>query len=358
MKKQDFSKHISIINVMNKLNLDRVYTSGDIIYVKCPFCYSKNADMKLNIKNNSYVCKNCEEKGYAIGLYAKIKCISNKEAFKKLISEKPEINFEIHETIQNESRNDTELDIVYSNFLKLLKLEKKHFDKLKGIGFNNESINQIGFKSIPTNENIKIDICSKLIKDGYNLQGIPGFYQNFNFKWTFKSHRGIFIPVVNNEIIGLRINLDEQYNTNTTDIWFSSNNCYNGTKAKNNIMILKPNNKKIELYDSKTKEDVIIATEMNLAYKLAYTYKDTIVIGIPNVISKQEANKLMRTININNIFFVMDFHTMMCSPVSAIEHFYDFYDKEKTLISFSMKDCEIPKEIDERFNKKININVA
>jgi len=351
---KDFSKNISIINVMNKLKLDKIYELGDVIYIKCPFCYSKNADMKLNINNNSYVCKNCEEKGYSIGLYAKLKFITTKEAFKELISEKPEIDFKVNKILQNDRKSDNELHFVYSEFLKKLKLERKHFEKLISYGFSEEYIIKNKFKSVPNDESIKIKICEQLIKEGCRLQGITGFYQNSNFKWTFKSHEGIFIPVINNTILGLRINLDKEYNTNTSDIWFSSSNCYNGTKARNDIMVLKPKDNILELVNQKNKKDVIVTTEMILAHKLASKYRDTIVIGIPNVISKQKVESLRKLININNIFFIMDFHTMMTSPVSALEHFYNYYDKSKILICFSMKECEIPKKIHERFDKKVN----
>ena len=118
MQGKDFSKHISIVNVKNKLNLNEVCSFGDTIYVNCPFCYSENGDMKLNVSNNSYVCKKCEAKGYAIGLYAKLKFKSNKEAFKELISLEPEIDFEYKPIINNNKKNEDEHDIVYREKLR------------------------------------------------------------------------------------------------------------------------------------------------------------------------------------------------------------------------------------------------
>ena len=39
-----------------------------------------------------------------------------------------------------------------------------------------------------------------------------GFFQDTDFKWTYKSHKGIFIPAFfNNKIQGLRIFLDDKY---------------------------------------------------------------------------------------------------------------------------------------------------
>lgn len=57
MKQQEILNRTSIINVKNKLGLEEIYSKKDIIYVKCPFCYSDKGTMKLNISNNSYICK-------------------------------------------------------------------------------------------------------------------------------------------------------------------------------------------------------------------------------------------------------------------------------------------------------------
>ena len=353
MQIKDFSKHISIVNVKNKLNLNEVCSFGDTIYVNCPFCYSKNGDMKLNILNNSYVCKKCEAKGYAIGLYAKLKYISNKDAFKELISQEPKIDFQYNPIINNNRKNEDELDIVYRELLRNLKLEDWHYKKLLSYGFTDDDIKNIGFKTIPLNENTKIEICRRLIKNGYQLQGTPGFYQNANFKWTFKSHEGIFVPVINNNsIIGLRIHLDKKYNANTTDIWFSSKNEYNGSKAKNEFMILRPEVYNIQLLNKERQQDIIIATEMILAHRLHSKYKNEIVIGIPNIISKLETGRLANLISIDNIYIVMDFHTISNSAVSAIENLVDYFGKDKIINLLSLNQCEIPKEIKNRFNVK------
>lgn len=360
MQVKDFSKHISIVNVKNKLNLNEVCSFGDTIYVNCPFCYSENADMKLNVSNNSYVCKKCEAKGYAIGLYAKLKYMSNKDAFKELISQEPEIDFEYTPIINNNRKNEDELDIVYRELLKMLKLEDRHYKKLLSYGFTDGDIKDIGFKTIPLNENRKIEICKRLIKNGYELQGIPGFYQNANFKWTLKSHSGIFIPVINNNTISsLRIHLDKKYNANTTDIWFSSKNEYNGSKAKNEFMILRPEGFNIQLVNKNNKQDVIIATEMILAHKLHSIYKNEIVVGIPNIISKLETARLASLVGIDNIYLVMDFHTMSNSAVSAIENLYDYFGKDKIINLLSFSQGEIPEAIKERFDiEEIKQNIA
>lgn len=281
MNQQEILKRTSIINVKNKLGLIEIFSKKDIIYVKCPFCHSTKGAMKLNIINNSYICKNCEERGYSIGLFAKINLISNKEAYNTLIRQEADINNNlISSLITNVKKNSEELDIVYQTFLDKLELSSNHTMKLLKYGFTMEEIEKIGFKSIPNNENIKIKICKELIAEGIELSGTPGFYKDKRFRWNFKSHKGIFVPIVDNcKITSLRIHLDKEYNTDTTDIWFSSSQENEGTKINNNIMILFPENKRIQVLNSvKERKNIIIASEMILAYKLANKYKDTIII--------------------------------------------------------------------------------
>lgn len=281
MKQQEILNRTSIINVKNKLGLKEIYSRKDIIYVKCPFCSSEKGTMRLNINSNSYICKKCEARGYSIGLYAKNKYISNREAYQRLINEEADISNNLMTSIiTNTKKNKEELDIVYQAFLEKLSLSSDHTMKLLKYGFTMEEIEKIGFKTIPIQENQKIEICRELQTEGIDLSGTPGFFKDKKFRWNFKSHKGIFIPVLDNcKIVALRIHLDTMYSIDTSDIWFSSSQENEGTKADNNIMILFPEGNKIQLMNNlKEKRDIIVASEMVLAYKIANTYKESIVI--------------------------------------------------------------------------------
>lgn len=281
MKQQEILNRTSIINVKNKLGLKEIYSKKDTIYVKCPFCSSEKGTMRLNISNNSYICKKCEARGYSIGLYAKNKHISNREAYQRLISEEANISNNLMTSIiTNTKKNKEELDIAYQAFLEKLSLSSDHTMKLLKYGFTMEEIEKIGFKTVPTRENEKIEICRELAKEGINLSGTPGFFKDKKFRWNFKSHKGIFIPVIDScKIIALRIHLDEMYSIDTSDIWFSSSQENEGAKISNNIMILFPKESRLQLINNnQEKKDIIIASEMILAYKIASAYKKNIVI--------------------------------------------------------------------------------
>lgn len=360
MNQKEKLDRISIINVKNKLKLNEICTIGKNIYVRCPFCSSKRADMKLSTDNNTFICKNCEEQGSSISLYAKYYKITNKEAYIRLLKKDADLNTKMINIANNNKKDVDELDYVYSEFLKLLSLSENHKNKLLSLGFTLDEIKNIGFKTIPSNENEKIIICIKLLEKGFSLDGIPGFFQNSKFQWTFSSHKGFFIPVINNiKIIGLRIHLDNEYSTDATDIWFSSNGKFNGTKMSNNIMVLRPNNIKIQdINKKKDAEDIIIATEMLLAYKLHIKFKNYAVIGVPNFISKNEIRKLYDVDDVNNILLVMEQHTIKHTCNSILNKLKSIYKEDKIKINFSVRSCEIPNSLQDILdgaNEKFNV---
>ncbi|MBS6252699.1 MAG: hypothetical protein KH434_05685 [Clostridium sp.] len=355
MKQQDILNRTSIINVKNKLGLEEIYSKKDIIYVKCPFCHSDKGTMRLNISNNSYICKKCEARGYSIGLYAKNKYISNKEAYKILINDEADMSNNLMSTIiTNVKRNKEEVDIVYQAFLEKLSLSSNHVMKLLKYGFTMEEIEKIGFKTIPIYENQKIEICRQLQEEGINLSGIPGFFKDKKFRWNFKSHKGIFIPIQDNgKIIALRIHLDPAYSIDTTDIWFSSSQENEGTKIDNHIMIIFPENNIIKVINNiQNVKNIIIASEMILAYKLASKFKDTIIVGVPNVLAKNEISKLNIIKDVEKVYLVMDFHTVLHNSENLLSNIYKIYDEDKIKLSISLKDLEIPIDLEEKVIKE------
>ena len=359
MNEMEKLNRISIINVKNKLNLQEFYTEADTIYVRCPFCNSNQGTMKLSSSKNSYICKACSERGYAIGLFARNNYISTSKAYKILISKKADMQYgkgKIYPV--NTIKSDDELDEVYRAFLELLKLSILHKKKLLNLGFKVQNIEAHLFRTIPTRKQEKIFICKKLQELGYSLSGCPGFFQDKNFSWDFNSHSGFFIPVIsNNKIVGLRIHLDKRYSTNTTDIWFSSNNKFNGTKAVNRIMTILPQKANLKLVGKDNSENLILASEMILAIKLAESFPENIIVGVPNIISNLDAKNLANSFS-NKINLVVDYHTMRHS----IEHLYstisNYFEKDNIQISLSYKECEIPNNliansIVETYNRKI-----
>lgn len=190
----------------------------------------------------------------------------------------------------------------------------------------------------------KIEIISK---------SYLSLYKDKNFNWNFKSHKGIFVPILDNcRIIGLRIHLDSNYNIDTTDIWFSSSQENDGTKADNSIMFLLPEESKIQLINKRKERDIVIASEFLLAYKIATIYKNTIIIGIPNIISKAEIKKIDIFRHAENVFVIQDRHTMLHNSENLISTLINKFGEENIKLGVSYKNCEIPENLKSYLNQK------
>ena len=169
---------INISNVINKLGLKKTSQIGNNIYLACPFCQDsseKNGYMKANIINNLFVCNKCETSGTSVDLYANLKYITTKEAYKKLLRETPVLD-NIPYIFNNPIKDECYRDLVYNNFLDMQSLTKEHKVKLQNMQFNEEYIIKNKFKSIENNEKKKKEICKKLQENGFKLDGIPRIF--------------------------------------------------------------------------------------------------------------------------------------------------------------------------------------
>ena len=248
-------------------------------------------------------------------------------------------------------------DLVYKKFLDLLKLSEEHIKKLKSINLDEDYLIKNNFKSIENNDIKKKEICKDLQNNGLRLDGIPGFYQDKDFKWTFKSHNGIFIPVVlNNKIQGLRIALDEVYSNDTENIWFSSNNEYNGTKATNWPIVLRGENISwADMYNSKNKNEILIATEIILAHKLHFM-TDKVVLGIPNNIDKELLWNVISSMNVNEAVVYFDNYTLKHTAASTYANTMLFLEEKGIKTNFRVA---ISRNIEtDEFDEKGQIKVA
>lgn len=122
------------------------------------------------------------------------------------------------------------------------------------------------------------------------------------------------MPVIYNEQIkGLRIHLEEKYKLATTDIWFSSSNEYQGSSAKNNIMIFIPENeRRIGVYDLNKvpRKDIVITSDILMGYRL-FNRDKKITIAVPNKITKRQSQEILNRLEISNADIYLDEHTIV-----------------------------------------------
>ena len=93
------------------------------------------------------------------------------------------------------SRSPKERDEVYNAFLNMLSLSNLHRNDLINRGLSADDIVRLGFRSAPTFGRDRY--AQKLIEQGFNLEGIPGFFKHAekNLGWsTYCPDSGFFIP--------------------------------------------------------------------------------------------------------------------------------------------------------------------
>lgn len=177
----------------------------------------------------------------------------------------------------------------------MLPLEMQHKRYLQRIGFLNSSMDAQMYRSIP-NKKIKRRLIANSLKIKYDLCGIPGFYQDEDFVWTFSGNRGFFIPCLDekNKIQGLSIHLDEPYNKKT-DMWFSSNGKINGTATKNWIS-------KSNIYEE---TETVILTDDLLLGNLIKEILNEPIISFSSISNSYNILRTLDGTKIKNIIFTI-----------------------------------------------------
>lgn len=298
---KEMQQHINILNVAYHLCLEIIEQRGYEYKAICPFCgynkLSKIPTLSLNLKNNKYCCSECGAGGYSVGLYAKMKKLSNDKAFKELLEREC---FSQDRTLleirpMNQLVDIETRDKIYRDFLSMLRLEVQHKRYLRNMGFLDSTIEDNLYKSVPKNY-IKRRMIANNLSKKYKLEGLPGFYQEEDFKWIFSKYNGFFVPVfdANGYIQGLSIHLDKSFNNNQ-DIWFSSNNKINGTRAKNWIM-------KSNINEYSTS---VILTDSLLLGALAKDITGKSIIAFQNITNSYMILKEIENTQIKDIIFLV-----------------------------------------------------
>lgn len=233
--------------------------------------------------------------GYSVGLYARVKGIDNKKAYRELLDRECFSIQKSNITISpiNEIADIDKRDAIYRTFLNMLKLEKSSRLALNRLGFLNSTIEEQMYRTIP-NKNIHRRLIAHRLSKLYDLSGIPGFYQEADFKWTFSAGKGIFIPIFDesHKIQALSIHLDKPFN-NKKDMWFSSKDKINGTGTKN---VLSKNN-----IDENT--DTVVLTDNFLLGNYIKTSLNVPMIAFSNISNSYQILKVIESTNVDNIIF-------------------------------------------------------
>lgn len=216
-------------------------------YCNCIFCGHKGK-LNINFVKNVFNCNYCGEHGGMLELYGRYYNLANREAFEEICSglhleeekqtvdkvqvPKPKIE-STGEAFAVALAPEEEINKTYSMLLSLLTLSDKHRQDLLNRGLTAEQIDRRRYRSTPV-FGFK-QIVQKLVQAGCVIQGIPGFYQDDDRKWSMNfSTRGsgFLIPMesVDGHISGMQIRLDKPRDGQKY-IWFSSVNKEKGVSS-------------------------------------------------------------------------------------------------------------------------------
>ncbi len=207
------------------------------VEASCPFCGDNGPGkhhLSLNTKRDQYHCVLCGAHGNSVSLYARIKGMSNKEAYLELSREAKAYPFPQQPVSQKTERQPLSLEqrhAAYSDMLEHLTLLGKHRENLLERGLSMERIQENQYRSMPETDRSRRLLASLLRTCGHVLLGLPGF-RTYYGEWTISGPNGFLIPVRNKDglIQGLKIRLDNG-DANRKYRWLSSRDLPDGTRS-------------------------------------------------------------------------------------------------------------------------------
>lgn len=208
------------------------------VEASCPFCGDHGTGkhhLSLNTDTDQYRCNLCGAKGNSVTLYARLKGVSNKQAYQELKRGGNVYPIPQQPTPQNTERQPLPLEArhaAYSDMLEHLTLLDKHGENLLGRGLSEERIRGNQYRSMPETERGRRLLAALLRSQGHELLGLPGF-RTYYGDWTMSGPNGFLIPVRNKDglIQGLKIRLDDESVPNRKYRWFSSRDMTGGTRS-------------------------------------------------------------------------------------------------------------------------------
>lgn len=239
----------TITDVVELLQIPRTGKGNDNEYgIVCPVCGDAKGKctvrlMKDGKEANLFHCWNpgCNAGGGMMDLFlAATNMFSGKNKYKEANAEinrllglgnhietKPKRKTIVH--VSNRAPDDV-IDQTYRTMLSFLPLRKVDMKNLMERGLDEDDIKAGLFASVPRDSS---GICSRLIKAGCKLEGVPGFYMK-NGIWYLNAgtwNAGYFCPVFQNGmVIGMQVRVRNPKKQKY--VWLSSSNKEKGCSSK------------------------------------------------------------------------------------------------------------------------------
>lgn len=199
------------------------YSTGNknSVYIKCPFCRSKNKPLNINLENGVYRCnKNPEHHGNILTFYRDLMGMAdNKTAYAdiceklKITGRKPITSSDkTNQTLYKDHSLDIKkTDMVYRRLLQKSYLSAKNKQNLLERGFTEEDLLKLQYKTLPKRNGKEIYEFVKSLSIS-DLSDVPGFFLSAHNAWMlFHGKPGSMVPYhsFNNKIHGMSIRKDD-----------------------------------------------------------------------------------------------------------------------------------------------------
>ncbi|MFR8172699.1 MAG: hypothetical protein ACLU9Q_17980 [Marvinbryantia sp.] len=294
---------------------------------KCNFCVIRDGEIK-----NVYHCYACGASGNMLTLYADLAGLYGDKRYKEAywqIKEKLDTGEKkirlysqkriarIKEKAGKEAA--PELDVsylheVYTQMFSMLKLKERHRADLRRRGLTRQEIARmewIGYRSTESEDSIRI--ARKLLAQGFQLKGVPGFFRNWDGDWEaafYPQNEGYLCPVFTEErkICGFQIRVDKPVKKRKYT-WFTSKGMDGGTSSKSPAGL-----------SGKLTGNTIRVTEGILKAEIAYQRSGLAYIGNPGVSNYKGVYQMLSRLKeqgLENVLECYDMDKMMALECKA-----------------------------------------
>ena len=204
---REIKRDYNLSSVLRSHGVDLKRASGGYMVANCPFPNHADSSPSFKVKipsGETYTCYGCQAKGdvldfirdyhHLTGVTEAINYLTGKNV-KQLYEEinkgrttknpyaayktapkvvAPAAPVKSPEEIESELANATD---VYIALIGLLGIDPDHEEQLRQRGISKSEAMLLGYRSFPTDRNLRIKICKSLRQAGYELKGVPGFFR-------------------------------------------------------------------------------------------------------------------------------------------------------------------------------------
>lgn len=266
------------------------------VRARCPFCDDASYHLYLNTELDLFYCQHCGAGGNSITLYARLRGVDNKTAYRELTQgnlwllparKTPPVE---KQAAPLAARHD-----VYYDLLSLLSLSEPHRANLRERGLPDARIDENRYRSMPSSYAERRRIAALLARE-HDLNGIPGFYTR-DGAWTFAGQEGFLIPYCDKDglIQGMQLRLD-RCKKDGKYRWFSGRDFENGTGARSWVHVA-----------GDTSCASAVVTEGGLKGDVASYFSDeALFVCVPGVKSISHLGETLTALGVRKVFGAYD----------------------------------------------------